>query len=186
MAVPTFDELQDPGLETVRIARERVGQGYSSSYAITNPISFKDISALAGGNSGGSGNSYPAINLLNPVGPTLLTNRRPNGSDPLKASEFFGYNQLLTRRVVRWAYNVSSSSTACSTSINSTFYYHNGSGVLPTGGDRMFTAPTGTNPAPAGYYQLFDPNSGVSDGTWVEVLGGGGGTAGTVGPSGSC
>ena len=64
MAVPTYDEMGDPGMELVRVARERVGQDYDSSYAMTNPISLKDLSALAGGSAGGSGNSYPAINLL--------------------------------------------------------------------------------------------------------------------------
>ena len=184
MAVPTYDEMGDPGMELVRVARERVGQDYDSSYAMTNPISLKDLSALAGGSAGGSGNSYPAINLLNPVGATFNLNRRPDGSNPLKMSEFFGYNQLLTRRVVRFAFS-STSSAACLVAMSSTYYYHDGSGTLPVGGDKMYTATTGTAVAAAGFYQLFDPDSGVSDGTWVEVLGGGGGTAGTVGNSGS-
>ena len=188
MAVPTYDELGDPGLEMVRIASERVGQVYTGSIPFagqSNPISLKDLSALAGGQAGGSGNSYPAINLLNPVGPTFNLNRRPDGSNPLKMSEFFGYDQLLTRRVVRFAFS-STSSAACLVAMSSTYYYHDGSGTLPVGGDKIYTATTGTAVAAAGFYQLFDPDTGASDDTWVEVIGGGGGFAGTVTDSGSC
>ena len=77
-------------------------------------------------------------------------------------------------------------SVLLSFSISATIYYHNGSGVYPVGGDRMYTTYGGFTAAPAGYYQLFDPDSGVSNGTWVQVLGGGGGLAGTVGNSGNC
>ena len=186
MPVPTFDELTDPGMEMVRVARERVGQDYDSSYAITNPISLKDLSALAGGSAGGSGNSYPAVNLLNTQSSNFYRNRRPDGSNPLKMSEFLGYNQTLTRREMRFAYSSTNSSTACSFTISATIYWHDGSSTLPVGGDKVYTTYSGTTVAAAGFYQLFDPSSGVTNGTWVEVIGGGGGFAGTVSASGSC
>ena len=187
MPVPTFDELQDPGMEMIRLSRERLGAGYDNNTRDAGePIYLSDLSRLSGGNTSGSEKSFPAINLLNPVSTNFNLNRRPDGSNPLKMSEFFGYNQTLTRRYVRFAFSSSNSSTACSFSISATIYYHNGSGVYPVGGDRMYTTYGGFTAAPAGYYQLFDPDSGVSNGTWVQVLGGGGGLAGTVGNSGNC
>tara|TARA_R110000823_G_scaffold188054_3_gene320188 strand:+ start:693 stop:1256 length:564 start_codon:yes stop_codon:yes gene_type:complete len=187
MPVPTYDLIGN-GMELVRVARERLGGtgGYAGSYSITSPISLKDLSSLSGGNAGGSGNNYPSVNLLNPVSTNFNLNRRPDGANPLKMSEFFGYNQTLTRSYVRFAFSSSSSSTACSFTMSATIYYHNGSGVYPVGGDRMYTTYGGFTAAAAGYYQLFNPTSGVSNGTWVEVLGGGGGLAGTVGNSGNC
>ena len=103
MPVPTYDELQDPGLEMLKIARERLGGGYDGTTTVTSPISLKDLSNLSGGNAGGSGNSYPAVNLLNVQSANFFRNRRPDGNNPLKMSEFFGYNQTLIRREVRFA-----------------------------------------------------------------------------------
>ena len=187
MPVPTYDLIGN-GMELVRVARERLGApgGYSGSYSVTNPISLKDLSNLSGGNAGGSGNSYPSVNQLNPVSANFYQNRRPDGSNPLKMSEFFGYNQTLTRRYFRFAYSSSSSTTACSFTMSATIYYHNGSGTLPVGGDRVYTTYGGFTAAPAGFYQMFYPDSGNSSGTWGEVLGGGGGFAGTIGPTGNC
>ena len=180
MAVPTYDELQDPGLEMLKIARERLGGGYSGSTTVTSPISLKDLSNLSGGNSGGSGNSYPAVNQLNVQSSNFFRNRRPDGSDPLKMSEFFGYNQTLQRREVRFAYSSVSGSTACGFLLQSTKYWHTGSATLPASGDKIYTTETGFTPAPAGYYHLFDPSSGVSEFKYATVIGGGGGFAGTV------
>ena len=180
MAVPTYDELQDPGLSLLKIARERLGGGYDGTTTVTSPISLKDLSNLSGGNSGGSGVSYPAINLLNTQSANFFRYRRPDGNDPLHMSEFFGYNQTLTRREVRFAYSSSSSTNACNFTISSTRYWHDGSNTLPTDGDKMYTTETGTTVAPAGYYHLFNPSSGTSTGTYAEVLGGGGGFAGTI------
>jgi len=186
MPVPTYDELQDPGMQMLKVARERLGGGYSGSTSVTSPISLKDLSNLSGGNSGGSGNSYPAVNLLNVQSANFNRNRRPDGNDPLKMSEFFGYNQTLTRREVRFAYSSVNSSTACSFSIQSTRYYHDGSSTLPTDGDKIYTTYDGFTPAPAGYYHLFEPDSGTSTGDYAEVIGGGGGFAGTVVGVSSC
>jgi hypothetical protein len=180
MAVPTYDELQDPGLSMLKIARERYYSNYDTTSTPTSPIFMSDISRLTGGNTSGSGVSYPAINLLNVQSANFFRNRRPDGNDPLKMSEFFGYDQNLQRRVVRFAYNSSSSSTACNTNLQSTYYWHTGSNTLPEDGDYIYTTETGFTPAPAGYYHLYDPSSGISSGTVAEVIGGGGGFAGTV------
>lgn len=186
MPVPTYDELQDPGLEMLKIARERLGGGYDGTTTVTSPISLKDLSNLSGGNSGGSGNSYPAVNQLNVQSANFFRNRRPDGNNPLHMSEFFGYNQTLTRREVRFAYSNVNSSTACSFSIQSTKYWHDGSNTLPVSGDKIYTTYDGFTPAPAGFYHLFNPSSGTSTGDYAEVIGGGGGFAGTVVGVSSC
>ena len=187
MSVPTYDLIGN-GMEMLRVGRERVGApgGYAGSYAMNNPVSLKDLSNLSGGNAGGSGNSYPAVNLLNPVSTNFYQNSRPNGYNPLKMSEFFGYDQTLSRYYFRFAYSSSSSTLACGFTMSATIYYHNGTGTYPTSGDKVYTSAAGFTVAAAGFYQMFDPSSGGSSGNWVEVLGGGGGTAGTVGPYGSC
>lgn len=180
MAVPLWEDLGSPGLSLLGIARERLYSNYSSSSTPTSPIHLSDLSRLTGGNSSGSGSSYPAVNLLNVQSGNFFRNRRPDGNAPEKMSEFFGYDQDLQRREVRFAYNSSSSSTACNTSLQSTRYWHTGSNTLPEDGDTIYTTQTGFTPAPAGYYHLYDPSSGISSGTVAEVLGGGGGFAGTV------
>ena len=180
MSVPTYDELQDPGLSMLGIARERYYNSYTSTSTPTSPIHLSDLSRLSGGNSSGSGVSYPAVNLLNTQSANFFRNRRPDGSDPQKMSEFFGYDQNLQRRQVRFAYSSVSGSTACGFLMSSTIYWHDGNNTLPASGDKMYTSETGTTVAPAGYYHLFDPSSGVSEFKYATVIGGGGGFAGTV------
>tara|TARA_R110000765_G_scaffold354781_1_gene444960 strand:+ start:2071 stop:2640 length:570 start_codon:yes stop_codon:yes gene_type:complete len=189
MPVPTYDEITSAGIQMLRLARERVGQGYASSFSVTNPISLKDLSNLNGGNAGGSGNSFPAVNMLNIQSANFFRNRRPDGANPLKVSEFLGYDQTLIRREFRFAYSSTSSTNACNFTINATSYWHDGSNTLPVDGDRIWKYATGTassDKAEAGYYQIFDPSSGVSEGTYGEVLGGGGGFSGQMINISSC
>ena len=177
MAVPTFDELQDPGMEMSRLARERLGGGYdSNTYDGGEPISLKDLSNLSGGNAGGSEKSFPAINMLNIQSANFFRNRRPDGSNPLGMGEFFGYDQTLARREFRFAYSSTSSTNACNFTIVATSYWHDGNNLLPVDGDRIWKYATGTatsDRAESGYYQIFNPISGASEGTYGEVLGGG-------------
>ena len=181
MAVPTYDELQDPGMSMQKLSRERLGGGYASTtYDAGSPIFLSDLSRLTGGNTSGSEKSYPAVNLLNTQSSNFNRNRRPDGNDPLKMSEFFGYNQTLQRRQVRFAYSNVSGSTACGFLMQSTIYWHDGSNTLPEDGDKIYTSETGTTVAAAGYYHLFDPSSGISEFKYATVIGGGGGFAGTV------
>lgn len=187
MPVPLYSDLQDPGMEMSRLARERLGGGYdSNTYDGGEPIYLSDLSRLTGGNTSGSEKSFPAINQLNIQSANFFRNRRPDGNDPLKMGEFFGYNQTLTRREVRFAYSSTSSTTACSFTMVSTIYWHDGSNTIPVDGDRMYTTYNGFTAAPGGYYQLFDPSSGLSEGTYAEVLGGGGGFVGTIIGISSC
>ena len=176
MAVPTYDEITSAGIQMLRLARERVGQGYASSFSVTNPISLKDLSNLNGGNAGGSGNSFPAVNMLNIQSANFFRNRRPDGANPLSMGEFLGYDQTLIRREFRFAYSSTSSTNACNFTIVATSYWHDGNNLLPVDGDRIWKYATGTatsDRAESGYYQIFNPISGASEGTYGEVLGGG-------------
>jgi len=184
MACPLFDD--NIPLTMLKIARERFYNDFNSSSSITSPIYLSDLSRLTGGNTSGSGVSYPAVNLLNTQSGNFFRNRRPDGNNPLKMGEFFGYDQDLQRRQVRFAYHASSSTTACSFTVQSTIYWHDGSGTLPTDGDKIYTSETGTTTAPAGFYQLFDPSTLITTGTVAEVLGGGGGFSGSVAGVSSC
>ena len=82
----------------LKTARERTGAGYTSSFAITSPIYMSDIQRLSGGNTSGSGNSYPAVALANPI-----TNR-PDGQNPLGMSEFSLYDQNPPRTAFMFNY----------------------------------------------------------------------------------
>jgi hypothetical protein len=84
MACPN---IANDEITMLKTARERMGAGYNSNYTITGPIHMSDLQRLSGGNTSGSGNSYPAVSLANPV-----TNR-PDGEDPLQFSEFSEYDQ---------------------------------------------------------------------------------------------
>ena len=56
-------------LSRLKIARERRGDGYTSSVNITAPIYFSELSRLSGGNTSGSGVSYHAYELWDEVIP---------------------------------------------------------------------------------------------------------------------
>ena len=190
MAVPTYDEITSAGIQMLRLSRERLGAGYDSNTRYAGePISLKDLSNLSGGDAGGSELSYPAINMLNIQSANFFRNRRPDGANPLGMGEFLGYDQTLIRREFRFAYSSTSSTNACNFTINATSYWHDGSNTLPVDGDRIWKYATGTassDKAEAGYYQIFDPSSGVSEGTYGEVLGGGGGFSGQMINISSC
>ena len=190
MAVPTYDEITSAGIQMLRLARERLGGGYDSNTRDAGePIYLSDLSRLSGGNTSGSEKSFPAINMLNIQSANFFRNRRPDGANPLSMGEFLGYDQTLIRREFRFAYSSTSSTNACNFTINATSYWHDGSNTLPVDGDRIWKYATGTassDKAEAGYYQIFDPSSGVSEGTYGEVLGGGGGFSGQMINISSC
>ena len=73
---------------------------------------MSDISRLTGGNSSGSGTSYPAVNTLNPA------LERPDGADPLQMSEFYSYEQNVTLTAFDYIYDSSSSSDSCAAGFN--------------------------------------------------------------------
>jgi hypothetical protein len=172
MAVPTSGTI-----EMLKLARERKGFGYTSSGTITSPIHLSDLSRLSGGNSSGSGTSYPAVNLLNP------STSRPDGSDPQSMGEFRGYEQNLARAAFEFLYSATSSNNACAFGLpDGTVYYHtDGSNQYPSALDGTFfayTTATGFTPVSAGFYQVFD-TSGFSTNKFIQtnssgaIIGGG-------------
>lgn len=172
MAVP---EAGNP-LEMLKIARERKGYGYTSSTNINGPIYMSDISRLTGGNSSGSGESYPAINTNNP------SDQRPDGSNPLAFSEFISYEQNLTRTAFYYIYDSSSSNDSCVQGIPLGPYWHtDGNNLYPDMLDGSYTAYTtefGTTPVSSGYYQIFDSyfnstNKYIQVGSNGSIIGGG-------------
>ena len=153
-------------ISMLKTARERTGAGYTSSFSITNPIHMSDLQRLSGGNTSGSGNSYPAVNLGNPV-----TNR-PDGSNPLQFSEFSQYDQNPPRTAFMFNYNSTSSNSACQFAIPFDTYYHTDpNNLVPSSGAGIYTAyttQTGTTVATAGYYAIYT-TSGSASGKWMQV-----------------
>mgnify|MGYP003120618348 FL=1 len=172
MAVPTSGSI-----EMLKLAKERKFSDYNSSSSITSPIFLSDLSRLSGGNSSGSGTSYPAINLANP------STSRPDGSNPLSIGEFRGYDQDAARSAFQFLYSASSSSSSCVAGLpDGTEYYHtDGSNTYPSALDGTFfayTSATGTTPVSAGFYQVFD-TFGISTSKFIQtnssgaIIGGG-------------
>jgi len=173
MAVPDTGSI-----EMLKVARERKGYGYTSSTSITSPIYMSDIQRLTGGNSSGSGESYPAVNTLNPA------DERPDGANPLAMSEFRGYEQNVTLVAFYFIYDSGSSGSACAAGLpDPSPYYHNDSNNLyPSELNGYYTAYINTSgtTASAGYYQVFD-SSFNSTGKYIQV-----GSGGSIIGGGSC
>lgn len=173
MAVPDTGSI-----EMLKVARERKGYGYTSSTSITGPIYMSDIQRLTGGNSSGSGESYPAVNLNNPA------DQRPDGSNPLAMSEFRGYEQNLTRTAFYYVYDSSSSSSACAAAIPDGPYYHtDGNNLYPDALDGTYTAyttETGTTTVASGYYAIYDSFFNAT-GKYIYV-----GSSGSITGGGTC
>ena len=174
MAVPSSGAIN-----MLNIAKERKYSDYNSSSSITSPIYMSDISRLSGGNSSGSGTSYPAVNLANPV------SNRPDGSNPLQMSEFKGYDQDAARTAFEFLYSASNSNDACAFGLpDGTVYYHtDGSNQYPSALDGTFyayTSATGTTPVSAGYYQVFS-TVGISTSKYIQV-----GSGGAIIAGGNC
>tara|TARA_B100001093_G_scaffold520061_1_gene612386 strand:- start:6524 stop:7045 length:522 start_codon:yes stop_codon:yes gene_type:complete len=173
MAVPTSGSI-----EMLKLARERKGFGYTSSGTITNPIHLSDLSRLSGGNTSGSGTSYPAVNLLNPA-----TNR-PDGSNPQSIGEFRGYEQNVSLTAFDFIFSSSSSNNACLSGIPSGPYYHNdGNNLFPDSLDGTYTAfqnTSGSLVAATGFYQVFT-SGGSSSNKFIQV-----GSNGSIIGGGNC
>tara|TARA_R100000773_G_C4211072_1_gene110647 strand:+ start:674 stop:1201 length:528 start_codon:yes stop_codon:yes gene_type:complete len=175
MAVPSSGNE----LSMNKIARERKGFGYNSSSNVTSPIFMSDISRLSGGNSSGSGTSYPAVNMNN------IALHRPDGANPLQFSEFYSYEQNLTRTGFHYIYSASSSSDACLSGLPAfnAYYHTDGNNLFPdnlTGIYTAYTTQTGTTTAASGFYQLFDSNFN-STGKFIQV-----GSNGAIIGGGNC
>ena len=172
MAVPNSD------ISILRLARERKGFGYTSSTNITAPIFNSDLHRLSGGNSSGSGTSYPAINTLNPQ------DERPDGNPPEKFSEFIGYEQNVTLVAFDYIYDTTSSNDACLAGIPFDTHYHNdGNNLYPDALDGTYTAyanSSGSIVASSGFYQIF-ASGGSSTNKFIQV-----GSNGAIIGGGNC
>ena len=170
-------DIANDEISMLKTARERTGAGYTSSFAITSPIYMSDIQRLSGGNTSGSGNSYPAVALANPV------DNRPDGENPLAMSEFSLYDQNPPRTAFMFNYNSASSSNACAFAIPFDTYYHDDANNLVPSSLNVYTAyttQTGTTVATAGYYAIYT-TSGSASGSWMQV-----GNNGLIIATGSC
>tara|TARA_R100000656_G_scaffold124560_1_gene103035 strand:+ start:348 stop:869 length:522 start_codon:yes stop_codon:yes gene_type:complete len=173
MAVPTSGTI-----EMLKLARERKGNGYTSNATITSPIFLSDLSRLSGGNSSGSGNSYPAINTLNP------SESKPDGANPLQISEFRGYEQNVTLTAFDFVYSDSTSNDACLAAFPLGPYYHNDTNNLfpddLTGVYTAFKNTSGSLVAEVGFYQIFT-SGGSTSGKFIQV-----GSNGSIIGGGNC
>jgi len=174
MAVP--DATNELSLN--KIARERKGFGYDSASNVSYPIHLSDLSRLSGGNSSGSGTSYPAVNMLNG------SLNRPDGADPQTMSEFFGYDQNVSRTSFKFVYG-SSANNACAFAIlDETEYYHTDpNNLYPDALDGTYTAyetETGASTISSGYYRVFG-SDGTDTGKYIQV-----GSNGSIIGGGTC
>ncbi len=166
MACPDISQDEITMLKT---ARERVGADYDSNYSVTNPIYMSDLQRMTGGNSSGSGNSFLAVNTLNPI------NNRPDGENPLRFEEFSKYNQTVTRTAFNYVYSTQNSSSACAAAIPSPSpYFHTDTeNLVPDAGGGQYTAYTtigGAQVAAAGYYAIYETgNFPSASGKWMQV-----------------
>tara|TARA_R100000734_G_scaffold18969_1_gene17280 strand:- start:1009 stop:1533 length:525 start_codon:yes stop_codon:yes gene_type:complete len=174
MGVPTSGSI-----EMLKLARERKGNGYTSSATITSPIHLSDLSRLTGGNSSGSGVSYPAINQLNPA------DSKPDGSNPLAISEFRGYEQNVTLTAFDFIFSSTSSNDACLSGFPLGPFYHNDTNNLfPDDLTGVYTAyqnSSGTLVASSGFYQIFQSGGFSSTGKFIQV-----GSNGAIIGGGNC
>lgn len=165
-------------ISMLKTARERTGAGYTSSFAITNPIYMSDIQRLSGGNTSGSGNSYPAVALANPI------DNRPDGENPLHMSEFNLYDQNPPRTAFMSKDTpVSNAASTCPIQIVFDTYYHDDANNLVPSSLNIYTAyttQTGTTVLASGYYAIYT-TSGQRTGDWLRV-----GNNGLIIDTGSC
>lgn len=174
MACPS---IANSDITMLKTARERKYSNYDGNGTITSPIYMSDIQRLSGGNSSGSGTSYPPVALANPI------DNRPDGENPLAMSEFSLYDQNPPRTAFMFNYNSQSSNNACAFAIPIDTYYHTDPNNLVPSSLNVYTAYTtqsGTTPANAGYYAIYT-TGGSASGSWMQV-----GNNGLIIATGSC
>ena len=120
----------------------------------------------------------PSINTLNPQ------DERPDGSNPLKFSEFYSYEQNVTLVAFDYIYDTTSSNDACLAGIPFDTHYHNdGNNLYPSALDGTYTAyanSSATIVASSGYYQVF-ASGGSSTNKYIQV-----GSNGAIIGGGNC
>lgn len=164
MACPS---IADDEITMLKTGRERTGAGYDSNYNLATPIYMSDLQRISGGNSSGSGQSYPAVNTLNPI------ENRPDGENPLSFAEFSSYNQNVTRTAFQFV-DGTTASNACAFALPSgTSYFHTDvNNLVPDAANTYYayTTVSGTTPAPQGYYAIYsNENMPVATGKYIYV-----------------
>ena len=140
MAVPSSGALS-----LLDMAQE-CAYGTWGSGSITNPISVRDL--VAGGNSYGSGQSYPSINTS--------SSSYPPSTTPVTFQSFYSYDQDASSLTsYSSASGTTNSKAFCSQSIDQT-YYHDGSSTHPAVNDNVYSDSAGSNPLDDGYYKAFE------------------------------
>lgn len=136
MAVPASGVLTMLG-----IAQERLYGTYGTG-TITGSIVTTDL--ISGGNAGGSGNSYPALNTSSPS--------KPNTSTPHSMNEWYSYDQDYSATTEFYlTISISKGTLACESSPE-TQSWHNGSSALAAVGDTVYTNSGGTTTKASGTY----------------------------------
>jgi len=137
MAVPSSGALS-----LLDMAQE-CAYGTWGSGSITNPISVRDL--VAGGNSYGSGQSYPSINTS--------SSSYPPSSTPVTFNSFYSYDKDASSLT---SFSSSSGTTnskaVCSQSIDQT-YYHDGSSSHPAVNDSVYSDSGGSSALSDGHYK---------------------------------
>ena len=138
MAVPSSGALS-----LLDMAQE-CAYGTWGSGSITNPISVRDL--VAGGNSYGSGQSYPSINTS--------SSSYPPSSTPVTFQSFYSYDKDASSVTSFSAsFGGGSGKAVCGSSTGVT-YYHDGSGTYPAVNDNVYTDSGATNPMADNYYKM--------------------------------
>ena len=103
---------------------------------------------------------------------------------PYKFSDFYGYDQDCST-LTAFLSGAGTTSDACNTLGSSFTYYHDGSGVFPAVGDKVYTNSSGTTPVSGGsgtnYAAFFSGPPGPPDSSYRIT-----GTTGTVQATSSC
>jgi hypothetical protein len=163
MACPN---IANDEITMLKTGRERTGAGYDSNYNLSTPIYMSDLQRLSGGNSSGSGQSYPAVNTLNPI------NNRPDGENPLSFAEFSSYNQNVTRTAFQYV-DGTSANNACAFAFPEGTYFHTDvNNLVPDAANTYYayTTVSGTTPAPQGYYAIYsNDNFPTATGKYIYV-----------------
>ena len=138
MAIPASGAL-----DFLNMARE-CAYGTWGSGSITGAISIRDL--VAGGDTYGSGQSYPSINTSSASFPPNTT--------PVQANSFYSYDKVASS-LTSWqgSFGGGSGKAVCGSATEVT-YYHDGSGTYPQVGDNVYTNSTGTTPMADNFYKM--------------------------------
>ena len=130
MAVPSSGELSLQG-----ISKEMLQNDYNYANNTTN-VSLAAMSTS-----------------ISPYNVNSGSTDKPDGVAPHKMSEFYGYDNDAVNVTAFTSSTKGTTSTACSLSLNQT-YYHDGAGATPVLGDFVYTDAALTNALEGGWYKV--------------------------------